>query len=86
MSIIAKLAQIRSNTGTAYTAGLADEVIASFAENDENLNRAVNEAVQYHNMVKEEYPELLNKEELELCALFKRTSLISTVQTLLTPT
>ncbi len=67
MSIIEKLEKIRSNTGKAYTVGLSDEVIAEFAQKDETLSKAVDEAVEYHKMLQEQYPDLLKKEELELC-------------------
>ena len=67
MSILEKLQKIRSNTGKAYTVGLADDVIATFAKKDEKLVRAVDEAIAYHNMLNEQYSDLLQKEEIELC-------------------
>ena len=67
MSILEKLEKIRSNTGKAYTVGLSNDVIEAFAKKDETLSRAVDEAIEYHNMLQEQYPDLLKKEELELC-------------------
>jgi acetylornithine/succinyldiaminopimelate/putrescine aminotransferase len=65
MTIIEKLAQLRSFGGPSRTTGLPDETIEAFAASDPQLTQAVDMACASFESLKDEFPEILSMDELE---------------------
>ncbi len=65
MSIINKLQPLRA-AGQAKTTGLPDAVIERFAASDQNLVLAIDAAVKAYHQLREEFGDLLDKDEAEL--------------------
>jgi acetylornithine/succinyldiaminopimelate/putrescine aminotransferase len=65
MQILDKLEMIRGFAGQAITRGLSDDIINRFAEIDDSLVEAVDEAVIHHLALREDYGDLLASDEPE---------------------
>ncbi|MEJ2534850.1 MAG: aminotransferase class III-fold pyridoxal phosphate-dependent enzyme [Gammaproteobacteria bacterium] len=68
MNLIDKLEPLRTTGGEALTRGLPDEIILQFAERDPNLARAVEDAAELFECVREEFPDVLAMDESEQLA------------------
>ena len=64
-SILSKLEDIRKNSGKADTVGLLDSEISKFISLDSNLATAIEQALEYHLSLREEFviDELMQAEE-----------------------
>ena len=65
MTILSKLEQLRSIGGEPMTQGLADEIIARFAESDPRLEQAVDDALGVIKCWSAAYPDLIAANEIE---------------------
>lgn len=63
MTVVQKLAALRSRGGTRRTTGLDDAVIERFAASDVQLVAAIDAAVQEYAAVEREFPDLLDQDE-----------------------
>lgn len=63
MSIVQKLAALRSHRGTRRTSGLDDATIERFAARDTQLVAAIEAAASEYAEVREEFPSLLDQDE-----------------------
>ena len=70
MSIINKLKPLRA-AGQARTTGLADDIIERFAATDQNLQLAIDMAVTGYHQLREEFGDLLDRDEAELIDLLQ---------------
>lgn len=70
MSIINKLKPLRA-AGQARTTGLADDIIERFAATDQNLRLAIDMAVTGYHRLREEFGDLLDRDEAELIDLLQ---------------
>lgn len=70
MSIINKLKPLRA-AGQARTTGLADDIIERFAATDQNLRLAIDMAVTSYHRLREEFGDLLDRDEAELIDLLQ---------------
>lgn len=70
MSIINKLKPLRT-AGQARTTGLADDIIERFAATDQNLRLAIDMAVTSYHRLREEFGDLLDRDEAELIDLLQ---------------
>jgi len=70
MSIIDKLKPLRA-AGQARTTGLADDIIERFAASDQNLQLAIDMAVTGYHQLREEFGDLLDRDEAELIDLLQ---------------
>jgi len=70
MSITDKLKPLRA-AGKAKTAGLPDDIIERFAATDQNLRLAVDQAVTAYHQLREEFGDLMDRDEGELIDLMQ---------------
>lgn len=70
MSIINKLKPLRE-AGRARTHGLDDDIVERFAATDQNLRLAVAQAVTSYHQLREEFGDLLDRDESELIDLLQ---------------
>ncbi len=64
-SVLEQLKAIRSAGGERRTAGLSDDTVCTFCQDDATLVDAVNAATQEFELLKQEFPELIGKSESE---------------------
>ncbi len=67
--VLEKLQPLRDFGGKALTSGLSDEIIVKFAATDPLLNQAIDEAVEVHRVLREEFADEIAKDEAEQVAL-----------------
>ncbi len=65
MNILEQLGQLRSCGGKMHTRGLDDAVIEQFSHSHPELRQAVKEALGVWSCIREEYPELVDLDEIE---------------------
>ncbi|WP_223788577.1 aminotransferase class III-fold pyridoxal phosphate-dependent enzyme [Marinicella meishanensis] len=63
MTILNQLLQLRSAQGAVLTHGLKDEIIEQFIATDPALTTAIELAMQEYELIKSEYPELIDMDE-----------------------
>ncbi len=68
MTLIDKLDTLRRHGGPAITTGLPDDTLLEFARTDPRVEEAVDNALGLFACLKDEYPELLEKDEAEQLA------------------
>ena len=63
MTILNQLLQLRSAQGAVLTHGLKDDIIEQFIAQDPSLTAAIELALQEYELIKSEYPELIDMDE-----------------------
>lgn len=68
MTVLNQLLQLRSAQGAVLTHGLKDEIIEQFITTDPALTAAIEMALQEYELIKSEYPELIDMDEQDQLA------------------